>query len=205
MRKKRSCLNCSRMAKNHKDILRYYYLNRPIDCAPEMFNKKNNPDGYTPESFAEECERYTTDEIFQDENGTRRHWLRQENGEIRPWDPDFSIHTWFSRGFMAAIEAIGGLPPSFKKKCGNCEHSNKHIYNRCEGVKVCEKWELDWERAFDNKYFGNLCDSCTVKECGERRTIWSDFPRNFCKKWKKPPKESRRKPRAKKSRGCQCQ
>jgi len=184
---KKSCLKCSRIAKNYDDMLRYYYLGRPANCAPDMFEKEHNPEGYTPESFARRCEKYTIEKIFEEEYASIKHWLRQDNGEIVPWDPDYTIHIWFARGFKACIKALGGLPSTFEKKCSNCEHSNKHIMNRCEKTELCDRWEIDGERAFDNRYYGNLCDDCIVEQCSKRRGIWSDFPMTKCEDWKKPP------------------
>jgi hypothetical protein len=188
---KKSCLKCSRITENYDEMLRYYYLGRPCNCIPAMFDKEHNPEGYTPESYARQCNKYTTEKIFEEDYGSIKHWLRQSDGEIVPWDKTYIRHIWFERGFYAAIKALGGIPLSFEKKCSNCEHSNKHIVNRCEKTEVCERWAIDRIRAFDNRFYGNLCDDCIVEHCDKRRGIWSDFPMTRCKDWQKPTDEEK--------------
>lgn len=181
-------MKCSRMSKNYGDVIRYYFLGRPFNCTPEMFDKEYNTEGYTPESMARECEHFTTEKLFKDFYGGITHWYKEKDGELIPWDIDGTKLIWFERGFETAIKAIGGLPDTFIKKCENCRYSNNHFVNKCEKKELCERWALDYQRAFDNLFYGNLCDSCVV-QCNDKRTIWSDHPKTGCKNWKLPKEQ----------------
>jgi len=148
-----------------------------------------------PEETAAECKGYTTTKkLFgwgPHDCGAVAHWLKTESGEIIPWDPQADYNTWFRYGFYMAIKALGGVPDSFEKKCTNCHLSNKHFVNACEKNELCDKWELDYQRAYDYRYYGNLCDSCEIaKDCEEKCNVWSQWPKQRCEKWVKPPKEN---------------
>lgn len=124
-----------------------------------------------PKNDDSPCNEYVpNDQPFTYEFGARQTWEKRPDGNIYPttFGPEGNLYeSWFRYGFYAAFKLISD--PNFKKSCANCERASHHVINRCEKTELCDLYEIDHTKAFDRKFYGDLCESC-IKKCDKMGT-----------------------------------
>jgi hypothetical protein len=157
------CKTCGRWLDSYERADNHYWLGRIYTCYGDNFDP-NLP-----------CDEYVNaKDQFTYEFSAIRTWRKESDGNIYPstYGPEGNLYdAWFRYGFYAATRLLND--PNFKKECSNCARSNPHIVNKCKENTLCDKYEIDYLRSFDKRFYGHLCDCCK-NDCKskEDKLIW---------------------------------